>query len=106
MIDLSKVHSYLPILVALTIVVNIFYFTLGNWEYLTALNNCITLPRVLTGYSSKCISIPDYDSCHAVTKQKVKVYGWCNDDDKLGPLPGNAAGPYGTTCKDWAWTNN
>lgn len=88
-------------LVIATIILGSLYFLLSNWEYYSALNHCLTTFKALTITTTKCFRTPRNDTCHDIIEGSP--YGWCNDDDNYGMLPGTSAGPFGTVCSQWIW---
>lgn len=90
-----------PLVIA-TIIVNVIYYIVGNWEWLFAVNSCMTLNKLVRGKLGTCLATPAADiSCQEM--QHGYSFGWCNDPDNNGPMPGTKDGPYGATCQNWSW---
>lgn len=86
---------WLHILIA-TLSVIILYELVGDWGYYSSVVRCI-----FRGNFSSCFDVPRANNCKDL--QHGKAFGWCNDSDNYGALPGNASGPIGSTCQDWIW---
>lgn len=56
---------------------------------------------IFRGNFGACFRSPRGNNC--VDMPRNKAYGWCNDADNYGMLPGTASGPFGTSCIDWVW---
>jgi hypothetical protein len=95
-------YYWKPLILA-TIIVNIIYYIVGNWEWLLAINNCMTLNRLGRGNIGKCFNTINSNTTVCQDLTHGYTYGWCNDQDNYGPLPGTQDGPYGSTCVDWSW---
>ena len=104
MINLEQISTFLrtkwhlPILIS--IVLYIIGYIIENWEYLRAVNECVTLKRTVRGDISRCFRTPK-DTCQEL--HHGYTFGWCNDPDNYGALPGNIDGPYIGTCSTWSW---
>ena len=93
--------SYGPLLVLISIFLTLFYWFVANWSLLRATYSCISLKNTITGNLGKCFNSREGTSCQ--NTDLGHVYGWCNDEDNYGPLPGSKNGPYSGYCAQWSW---
>jgi hypothetical protein len=94
-------QSYGPLLIVSSVVLILFYWTVANFALLRATYRCVDLKNTVTGQVGKC-----FDSAQGTSCQNTElgyVYGWCNDSDNYGPLPGSKSGPYSGYCAQWSW---
>jgi hypothetical protein len=94
-------QSYGPLLVISSIVLTIFYWTVANFGLLRATYRCVNLKNTVTAQVGKCFDSTQGTSCQ--TTDLGYIYGWCNDGNNYGPLPGNKSGPYSGYCTQWSW---
>lgn len=98
------VISYGLLLVIATVALTVFYLMVAYWDDLRAIYRCISLKTVLTGNVGKCFGSAQGPSCHET--DLGFIYGWCDDGDNYGPLPGSKSGPYGSYCSQWSWSKD
>lgn len=91
----------LLLLIILTIALNVFYYIVAYWSTVRAMYRCVNLKKTLTGQVGKCFNSRQGSTCHDT--DLGYVYGWCNDVDNHGALPGNRSGPYSGHCDQWSW---
>lgn len=94
-------QTYGPLLLLVTIVFTAFYWVLVNWGMIRATYRCVNLKNTVTGNIGKCFSSNEGTSCQ--NTDLGYIYGWCNDADNYGPLPGKSTGPYVGYCSQWSW---
>lgn len=97
-------RSFGIILIITTICLTSFYWIIANWSIIRSTYRCVNLKNTLTGSVGKC-----FDSVAGPTCQKTDlgyIYGWCNDEDNYGALPGNKSGPYSGNCTQWVWSED
>jgi len=95
-------RSYGPILIIVTLIISVFYYTVANWGIIRATYRCVNLKNTVLGNLGKC-----FNSRQGTTCQNTDigyVYGWCNDANNYGALPGNSTGPYTGYCNQWSWS--
>jgi hypothetical protein len=93
----------IPLVVA-TVIIFLMYWFLANWYTLRASYKCTNLKNTVTGKIGKC-----FDSVQGTTCQNTDlgyIYGWCNDSNNYGALPGTKSGPYLGYCTNWIWSKN
>jgi hypothetical protein len=94
---------YGPLLIVATLGYMIIFWSAANWTSLKASYNCLSLKNVIQGNIHKCFSSRVGPTCRH--SDIGYIYGWCNDPDNHGPMPGNNMGPYNTYCSQWIWSN-
>ncbi len=95
--------AYGPLLLIITLILRMLYWILANWGLIRATYSCVSLKNTVTGNIGKCFGSTEGSSCQST--DLGYVYGWCNDADNYGPLPGNKTGPYVGYCSQWSWCN-
>jgi hypothetical protein len=97
-------HNYGPFLVVSSLVISILYAIIANWTLIRATYRCVDLKNTLTGKVGKCFDSVQGNTCH--NTDLGYIYGWCNDTDNYGPLPGSKSGPYNGECTQWTWAKD
>lgn len=92
---------YIIILTGITFVIYLMYFVLGYYGYLRGLMDCLSFKNLVLGKWGRCINAFPRNTCQDL--DHGFVYGWCNDADNNGPLPGTREGPYEGYCAEWSW---
>jgi hypothetical protein len=96
--------TYGIVLAIATIIMTISYLFIANWYTIRATYKCTNLRNTVTGKLGKC-----FDSVQGTTCQNTDlghIYGWCNDSDNYGAMPGTKSGPYSGYCTQWIWSND
>ena len=96
-------HNYGPFLAISSIILTVLYQIIANWIIIKATYKCVNLKNTITGGVTKC-----FDSIQGTTCNNSDIgyiYGWCNDSENYGAIPGNKAGPYMGTCSQWTWND-
>lgn len=92
---------YLIILIGATIIMYTLYYIVGYYGYLRGLINCLSFKNLIFGRWGTCLNTVPRESCQEL--DHGYIYGWCNDPDNYGPLPGTSDGPYVGSCSEWSW---
>lgn len=97
-------RTYGVVLIIATITLTIFYWIIANWYTLRATYKCTNLKNTVTGKIGRCFDSVPGTTCG--NSNLGYIYGWCNDADNYGAMPGTKSGPYSGYCSNWIWSND